>query len=539
MPTEPYKPIIFISYAHPDEPERPSEGEVKWLSFVTDYLQPAVKRGAVEIWTDRLMPGGEDWDPEIERKVRQCDIFILLVSRHSTASDYIIDREIGVVRERQAKGDDVHFYPLLLTPTPRAGLELVRDKNLRPRDARPLSSYSLHDRQQHMSDAADEIAAIAAQIAAGRNAPPPSPAPPQTAPPPRYGAPKETEPEARDRQSLETWLTRQPREVALAIGARAALRVAPLAAGERQEGWRRGGFVFKVLTIAAFQSVARARVATKYPTRSDARRAAGAGALATAGAGAFAAFGAAAAAIAAAKAATRAADAIKPRGPFIAVRGIDTGPVVEANAAAAAATDAADAADAARAAAHACAALAASAAGAASVAAYADAYAARTAADAATACAAYARAAANATLFPADANLDARRRRVFQGFREFEEADPAAALRAILAAEAGKAAAWKEVRNDIVALERFGPSALADEPLWSERAPKWAQGAWADLRAALPIGEDWEVWIDWYEERLRGGSRGEAYELVFASVQLEVSARGPAAANAWIREHLP
>ena len=34
MPNEPYKPRIFISYAHADEPERPAEGEVKWLSFV-------------------------------------------------------------------------------------------------------------------------------------------------------------------------------------------------------------------------------------------------------------------------------------------------------------------------------------------------------------------------------------------------------------------------------------------------------------------------------------------------------------------------
>jgi hypothetical protein len=27
MPNEPYKPRIFISYAHADEPERPAEGE--------------------------------------------------------------------------------------------------------------------------------------------------------------------------------------------------------------------------------------------------------------------------------------------------------------------------------------------------------------------------------------------------------------------------------------------------------------------------------------------------------------------------------
>jgi len=38
---------------------------------------------------------------------------------------------------------------------------------------------------------------------------------------------------------------------------------------------------------------------------------------------------------------------------------------------------------------------------------------------------------------------------------------------------------------------------------------------------------------------LRGGSRGEASELVFASVPPDVWEKGPAAANAWIEAHLP
>ena len=171
MPTEPYRPIIFISYAHADEPEKPAEGEVKWLSFVTGYLRPALKHGAVEIWVDRLMRGGEDWDPEIERKLRACDIFVLLVLRHSLSSDYVIDKEIAIIRERQARGEDVHFYPLLLTPTPKIALEVVRDKNLRPRDARPFFDYSLNDRYRHMSEAADEIVEIAVEIAARKRKP--------------------------------------------------------------------------------------------------------------------------------------------------------------------------------------------------------------------------------------------------------------------------------------------------------------------------------------------------------------------------------
>ena len=82
---------------------------------------------------------------------------------------------------------------------------------------------------------------------------------------------------------------------------------------------------------------------------------------------------------------------------------------------------------------------------------------------------------------------------------------------------------------------RLGARKLADLPLWSESIPAWWN--WESLKAALPSYEGWDVWIEWYEERLRGGSRGEAYELVFASVPPDVLDKGPAAANAWIRAH--
>ncbi len=133
-------PLVFISYAQADEPEKPSDGDTQWLSFLTSFLRVAEKRGVVEIWTDRMMLGGEEWGPEIERKLRACDIFLLLISPNSMSSDYLIRREMEVVRERRDKGEEIHFYPLLLTPTPSIGLDVLRGENLRPRDGRALST---------------------------------------------------------------------------------------------------------------------------------------------------------------------------------------------------------------------------------------------------------------------------------------------------------------------------------------------------------------------------------------------------------------
>ena len=129
-----------------------------------EFLRPGVKGRKYEVWMDRLMPGGADWNPEIEAKIRACDIFVLLVSTRSTGSDYIVDNEIPIIRESQRKNDGVYFYPLLLDWTPKAGLEQVNDKNLRPRDAKPFSSLPPGERSRAMTEVANEIAEIAKTI---------------------------------------------------------------------------------------------------------------------------------------------------------------------------------------------------------------------------------------------------------------------------------------------------------------------------------------------------------------------------------------
>jgi hypothetical protein len=174
------KPVIFISYSHKDELEHPRDGEVQWLSFVRTYLQPAVKHGVFDLFVDEHLPGGADLKPEIERKLRACDVFIPLISANSTASDYIVDTEIKVTRDREAKGENVCFYPILLTPTPKVALDKFKDKVIRPRDAKPLSSFPYGERIQKMTEIADEIAKIAAEIVSLK------PGPPNRGPQPSY-----------------------------------------------------------------------------------------------------------------------------------------------------------------------------------------------------------------------------------------------------------------------------------------------------------------------------------------------------------------
>lgn len=47
-------------------------------------------------------------------------------------------------------------------------------------------------------------------------------------------------------------------------------------------------------------------------------------------------------------------------------------------------------------------------------------------------------------------------------------------------------------------------SALYEQNLWPGEIPTWASGKWAEFKGNLPDSENWQVWISWYEARLRG-----------------------------------
>jgi hypothetical protein len=597
---------------------------------VTGYLRPAIELGAVELWIDRMMLGGADWEREIASKLRACDIFVLLVSRHSLSSGYVLDEEVAIIRERQAKGEDVHFYPLVLTPTPDIGLDLVRDKNLRPRDGKAFFDYSLSDRYRHMNEAANEIAKIAEEIAERRGARPsvlvastsqtehalglkPGVSTEQSVSPgsmvksalrmsvgergrfttsrrrnlyrlfrtlflrienignersiqniripilsivpqDEYEGPwllaeglhiaagaeeyipflAFGEPDtSNDRQydSADTFidvLTHSvvkpalPRDTPQYITVRATgvetppcdfrckvwvdktegrlrIEASDPIAGEIQspqpiftppitnqdslKSWLSGERREVAVAIAARAALRVSTLAVRV-TRSglsmevQQQLAILAGEI----------FRAVAAARVSARYATVGYDskylkkATEFKSPALKVMTAGKGkaPVYAAAAACDAAAAAVELAPAGR-----------------------------------IAAAIAAAAAAVANSAGAFASADAS---------ETEEY--------------AKIAAWEQTRVDAMLAQRLGVNGLLDSPLWSLDPPRWAVPAFYSLRESLPPNQDWEVWFEWYEERWRGGSRGEAYELVFATVPLDVWDRGPAAANAWIKEHL-
>ena len=90
--------LAFISYSH--DPDR------KWVDRLLILLKPFLKSGRLEVWADHYIQTGGDWRREIEGKLAQARIGVLLVSPEFAASDFITDVEVPAVLAA-AKGGEL------------------------------------------------------------------------------------------------------------------------------------------------------------------------------------------------------------------------------------------------------------------------------------------------------------------------------------------------------------------------------------------------------------------------------------------------
>ncbi|MFX4223602.1 MAG: hypothetical protein ACMVO3_23035 [Thalassobaculum sp.] len=122
------------------------------------------------------------------------------------------------------------------------------------------------------------------------------------------------------------------------------------------------------------------------------------------------------------------------------------------------------------------------------------------------------------------------------------EASAGVAVAAIVAAAAAVAATYREISHDAEFLEGGrGVLELGLAPLWRGDIPDAIRRRWDMFREARPknVDEHWTVWIDWYEDRLKGaaGSRPIIEDLEVARVLIpdEEWEQGAAHVNALIK----
>lgn len=121
---------IFFCYAHEDE---------AMLNKLKSYLRPLQRQGLINVWHDRDISAGTDWEREISKHLNDAQIILLLVSSDFMDSDYCYGIEMQRALERRKQGE-ASVIPIILRwvrwqETPLGALQAL------PKDAKPVKSW--------------------------------------------------------------------------------------------------------------------------------------------------------------------------------------------------------------------------------------------------------------------------------------------------------------------------------------------------------------------------------------------------------------
>lgn len=144
---------IFISYSHQDE---------RWKNRVVKHLKVLAGEG-LEVWDDRSIAAGADWEPEITQAIADCDVAVLLISADFLTSRFILGKEVPpLLQRRQDQG--IRVIPLILAPCAWDRIGWLRPIQARPKDGNPLTGMKKHDAESALAALVVEIAGLGARL---------------------------------------------------------------------------------------------------------------------------------------------------------------------------------------------------------------------------------------------------------------------------------------------------------------------------------------------------------------------------------------
>ena len=136
---------IFFCYAHEDE---------ALLRKLKAHLIPLQRQRVIDLWHDRDISAGSEWEQEISRHLNAAQIILLLVSPDFMASDYCYGIEMQRALERHQRGE-ARVIPIILRPVYWQGI--LGTLQALPTDAKPITSNEWHSQDDAFYDVAKGI----------------------------------------------------------------------------------------------------------------------------------------------------------------------------------------------------------------------------------------------------------------------------------------------------------------------------------------------------------------------------------------------
>ncbi len=120
------KPKIFVCYSHVDKNRK---------DRLLTHLAPL--EADFELWTDRKIQAGENWESAIETALATATLAIMLVSADFLSSKFIRNKEIPPLLERRKK-EGMDLLPILAKDCAWRAVPWLDAIEMRPLDAKPV-----------------------------------------------------------------------------------------------------------------------------------------------------------------------------------------------------------------------------------------------------------------------------------------------------------------------------------------------------------------------------------------------------------------
>jgi len=143
---------IFFCYAHEDEP---------YLNKLKAYLRPLQRQGLIDVWYDRDISAGTEWEREISQRLNEAQIILLLVSPDFMNSDYCYSVEMKRALERHDRKEAI-VIPVILRHIYWQGV--LGKLQALPTDAKPLVDRYWHTLDEALYDVAEGIYKVVVQL---------------------------------------------------------------------------------------------------------------------------------------------------------------------------------------------------------------------------------------------------------------------------------------------------------------------------------------------------------------------------------------
>jgi len=125
---------IFFCYAREDE---------ALLNKLKAHLRPLQRQGLINLWHDRDISAGTEWEREIDKHLNTADFILLLVSPDFMDSEYCYSVEMKKATERNERGE-ARVIPIILRPV-YWKVDALSKLLVLPKDARPVTDWANQD----------------------------------------------------------------------------------------------------------------------------------------------------------------------------------------------------------------------------------------------------------------------------------------------------------------------------------------------------------------------------------------------------------